>query len=280
VEPQEVSDTCEQGKIQSPTTVSANHTVPGTTVHKLQRFDWARDVNDSLSLGPAIFDNGSVDDFLQVCNYLNPADPNPGDETPNPVGVTLTDCTPGDAATDAIRPAFAIAAPAALIDPTPCDVVVHPVPDNPIPGDVSADRVCPALASAVLADLVNASPITTDGYTPPAYVPANHTRVMFANPRPTHSVRANHEPVTHVDTISITPTKPVHVDPVRAYLLCKLLSCIKDMHTHFVRFHFSIFLFLISEYGRVREFWIVNEDVRMFGGGTCDSELCSLHLRE
>ena len=31
---------------------------------------------------------------------------------------------------------------------------------------------------------------------------------------------------------------------------------------------------------RSRRFWIVNEDVHYCGGGTCDSELCSLHLWE
>jgi hypothetical protein len=32
--------------------------------------------------------------------------------------------------------------------------------------------------------------------------------------------------------------------------------------------------------GALGAFGIANEDVRMRGGGTCDSELCSLHLRE
>jgi hypothetical protein len=64
-----------QSKIQDPAAASADHTTHGATIHKPQRFNWARDVNDSLG--------------------LSPADPNHGDATPAP---TLVNPDPSKAA--------------------------------------------------------------------------------------------------------------------------------------------------------------------------------------
>ena len=109
-ERQEESDTGERGGIkehqsgiQDPTIVSADHTAHGTTIHKLQQFNWARDVDNSLG--------------------LSPADPDLGDATPEP---TLVNLNPSEIVADAIHPESAGVTPAP-VNPNPV------TPDNPTP---------------------------------------------------------------------------------------------------------------------------------------------------
>ncbi|KIM89566.1 hypothetical protein PILCRDRAFT_84575 [Piloderma croceum F 1598] len=145
-----------------------------------------------------------------------PVDPNPNPVNPDP----------GDAATNTTRPAFSSAVPTV------------PVPINPI-------SIHPAFTVPVDPDPVNPSPATIDNGTPAA-----HTHVTITYPMPMDSVLADPNPVVCVGPIYITPTEPVHVDPVHAYLLCKFRTCIEDTHTRLLS---SIFQFYSSSW-RVGEF--------------------------
>jgi hypothetical protein len=90
-------------------------------------------------------------------------------------------------------------------------------------------------------------------------------------------------PVTCVSTTNITPTEPMHVDPVaetfvthpihqaiasvsHAYLLYQIHTCIKDMHARFVKFHFLTLFSCWSQRELDAEFWIANKGVRYLGG--------------
>ena len=67
-------DTGEQEGIKDPTAASADHTTHIATVNKLQPFNWARDIDDSLG--------------------LSPADPDPGDAIPNLADTASTNTIP------------------------------------------------------------------------------------------------------------------------------------------------------------------------------------------
>jgi hypothetical protein len=136
-----------------------------------------------------------------------------------------------------------------------------PVPVDPIPDDVAIDPTCITFASAIPVDPdpANPSPVTIDDCTPAAYTPINCMHITIAYPMPTNSIPADSSPVVCIDTTDITPTEPVHVDPVsdtfpirqallsvsHAHLLRKFRTCIKDMQTGFVEFHFFCFFVFI-----------------------------------
>jgi hypothetical protein len=64
--------------------------------------------------------------------------------------------------------------------------------------------------------------------------------IMIAYPMPANSIPADSSPVICIDMIDITPTEPVHVDPVSDTFPIRqaLLS------TGFVEFHFFVFFFV------------------------------------
>ena len=164
-----------------------------------------------------------------------------------------------------------------------CATFANTIPIDPALDDVAPDPICAVFASSTLADVVpvNTSPIITDS-TPPVYAPADHTHITFANPGPTHSICANHNPVAHNDTICITAAEPVHIDPVSVTSTYSNLSFTfislsgVKLICRAVKNHlYSIGLTCVGVFAVFLDgerFWIANEDVHMFGGGTCDSE--------
>jgi hypothetical protein len=89
------------------------------------------------------------------------------------------------------------------LQPEPADPA--PAPINPAPGDIAVDPDCTAFANAV-----PANPVAID----PAPVPSNSTPTSFVHPVPADSTTTDSSPVTCVNMTDITPTEPMHVDPV------------------------------------------------------------------
>ncbi|KIM89654.1 hypothetical protein PILCRDRAFT_1980 [Piloderma croceum F 1598] len=192
------------------------HTALDATVCELQRFDWARDVDDSLGLSPV----------AHTTLQPEPAEPAP----------TLVNPVPCDTMVDPSPTTFTKAMPA---DPIPVD----PIPNNPISDDVAVDSVCtvrrsatpvepdlestasvdpspcgetvhPVLVDSVPADSVPIDPVPVD----PAHVTLNNA--VPINPIPIHD-KPDPEPTMLLNPInpdSITrnspiPDNPVPVDP-------------------------------------------------------------------
>jgi hypothetical protein len=123
----------------------------------------------------------------------------------NPAGVVLAKTQPTNLIP--VDPS-----PTTLIDPDPGDMAPNPVgvalaktmSTNSIP-------ICSALTNAVPVDPdpINPSPVATNMCTLAAYAPVNCVYIMLAYPIPTDP-----NIVICTDLIHITPTEPVHVDPV------------------------------------------------------------------
>jgi hypothetical protein len=105
---------------------------------------------------------------------------------------------------------------------------------------------------------INTVPVDPDPVNPNSVTMNDCTHITIAYPMPADSVPTDPNPLVHVDMICITPTKPVHIDPVSVtlvaylfcqaltsvshpHLLCKFCPCIKDTYTRFVKFHFILF---------------------------------------
>src|ERR1700683_1783102 len=122
------------------------HSALDATEYEPQRFDWARDVNDSLGLSPIVDDNsGTIQDTLQsIPANTVPVDPNPGDVGPNVAGVVLASTKPTN-----LTSVDAVQAPPTLINPDPGDKAVNPN-HTPTPVDPASSPHTPVtLASAV-----------------------------------------------------------------------------------------------------------------------------------
>jgi hypothetical protein len=161
---------------------------------------------------------------------------------PTPALPILPD--PGDVA---IGVALAKTAPTNLIpnDPAP----VAPTPANPVPSDVTIDPVRTALASIVPADPVPVDPTLFQLSTRPQSfaVPRSHGQLVL--------------PVASALIGSAFRTR-VLVRDIASALFCHV---------------FFMVSFSWSRRKLEGDSAIANEGVRMFEGGTCDSELCSLH---
>jgi hypothetical protein len=143
---------------------------------------------------------------------ITPSTPNPA-----PAALTLVDLNPSDETIGFIKI-------------MPAD----PVPIDPASCDVAADSDYSAVS-------INLNPACIVSIERCAVTQGIHSEL----------------PVICANAIDITPTEPVHVDPVsdtssicpalisvsHAHLLCKFRTCIKDMDTGFVEFHFLFFVF-------------------------------------
>jgi hypothetical protein len=159
--------------------------------------------------------------------------------------------------------------PARLISPeaVPTPTKPDPPPPKPITAPFSSDmaphtrtpaKCMPSDGIPAASIPINTIPVDPDPVNPNSVTMNDCTHVTIMYPMPADSISADPNQVVHVDTICITPTKPVHVDPVSVtlvaylfrqaltsvshpHLLCKFRPCIKDMYTHFVKFHFILF---------------------------------------
>jgi hypothetical protein len=155
----------------------------------------------------------------------------------------------------AIQPYPDHAQPKCIVTPQNGDVApsAH-TPEMGAPSDSIPAASVPIKAVHVDPDPVNPGPTITDDCTSAACTPVNHKHVTFMYLIPSDPIAADFNSVASVDTLSTTPTEPVHVDPVLdTFLICQAFM---SMFFHFISSSWSK--------GELEgEFQIANEDVRI-----------------
>jgi hypothetical protein len=226
---------------------------------------------DTISIHPAF-----------VCAI--PADPNPGDGAPN-ARSALGNTMPTDLIPVEPNPNTVVSVnlnPARIVNMECCTVT----PKEPTPNLHIGDAF-------IISALVDTTPVDFVSVDPDPVVSVNpFINLLATGSTPTRIAPA--DPFidsAFVGSIYSTPANPVHVDPVSTDIFNSTAFAITTLTLTTFFGHYSYLLdskfhtrildifFIWSLRGR-GHVGIANEDVCMFGGGTCDSELCSLHLRE
>jgi hypothetical protein len=238
----------------SPTARAASDT---TKQHEPARFDWASEVDDFLGLSPVAHNTSQPVPIIPIpCDV--PIDPvrtgfaNAAPSKPSASAPASPDLAPPKRTTNSsngdVVACACIPAASAPSDRTPAaSVLVYPAPAAPIlidpdPGDnpINPNRtsksatipsahpnlisIHPAFARAVLIDPDPnnmAIILVRIAFTNP--VPSNSTPTLFVHPVPADSTTADSGPVTRVNTIDITPTEHVHVDPMSRTFITLLI---------------------------------------------------------
>jgi hypothetical protein len=215
-----------QSEVRDRRPLPTDHTTLDTMVHEPQRFDWARDVDDSLGLCPVIFDNDTA---------VAPVNCTPAAHiTTNPVRTARTSATPvvnpicGDKTVDPDRTAFANTVPAdpVPVDPAPvspinpartapADSVSIPIPTRPAPTEPASTN--PVTVDPIHTVRTGAVPIDPDPVSPPPTVPVPANSIfndVAVDPNP-DDVTINLTGVALAET-NTAPTNPDRTPPKSA----------------------------------------------------------------
>jgi hypothetical protein len=182
-----------------------------------ERFDWAREVDNSLGLSPAVDDNSGTVMHIQytpqpvpmdltlgqsVPTNTVPVDPNLGDVATNPAGVALANAVPTDRTPVNHSPAV-------------------PTPTNPDPGDVAPDPARSALTNTatnhIPNDLASAAPTLINPAPAPINAVPDDVVVDPDRTARTTAIPVDPDPVSPVLT-EAAPANPIPADPVRIAL--------------------------------------------------------------
>jgi hypothetical protein len=255
----------------SNSTTPTAHLAFDVMLHEPAQFDRAAKVNEAPGLSPVAHNalhpepiNPTPSDIIidpvrTIPIHSAHARPVPIDHTPmlpKPTDSAPTSSLnpiPGDATIDPVHSAFVHPVPrnsTAILSVHPDFIPIHTALGNPVLADpipVDPDPILPKPAPVnfihvkpepivpVDPDPVNPSPITMDDC-----IPAAHTHVTITYLIPADSVLTDSNPVTGADMVDITPTKPVHVDPMSDTLITLLIS---QALTHAHPFCFNFFNF-------------------------------------